>query len=567
MFSDTTDNSIQPSPDLNRALAEAMSDNFPDVAPLPGADTGKPAESSVVLKWSDPAPGARSCKHTILGIDYSPDHLTILEMRRSRRPSLIGLQVVGFDDPPSSAVLAGLLRDFNPAKHNCVQLTLTSARAVVRQFRLPPIPKRRRLAAATWEAQKLIPFSLKDSEAVFGFTFAPAPRKGWQVTLAAVPREDVCPVIEAIRDVHWTLGGVSIAGTQWMPVGGRLTDSEPAQTVAAVLWSTTRASFVVFHQHELKFHYDLGPMPLPVLPAGVEPAPEILRMWLKGFGKGIGEAFEFYGGAHPDLAVDRIDLYGITDLIAPLVTDWQERFGAPVAIVNPVRDLTAGLPDDVTEWLATKSSTLTTAVIAAAGTTTVDMTPAAMVKTRSRQKSERIARSVFVASVLAAVIWTGFLWLQRSLAVRSAARMQVQLDDLKKSPINGQVQQAAAQLQKITAMTAAAEAPSVQWAPYFKSVLSTCPPDLRLVSLLSESPQGVIPGTQPFPMIRLDGKILPAERSHALIYADWFGRMERVAGHGSVKLITDRTLDWKGQKTSVFSIEITPPAQAKGQTP
>ena len=68
-------------------------------------------------------------------------------------------------------------------------------------------------------------------------------------------------------------------------------------------------------------------------------------------------------------------------------------------------------------------------------------------------------------------------------------------------------------------------------------------------------------------MMRLDGKLLPAERSHTLIYADWFGGMERVAGRGSVNLVSDRTIDWKGRQTSVFSIELTPTIDAEVQAP
>jgi hypothetical protein len=429
------------------------------------------------------------------------------------------------------------------------------------------VAKRRRRAAAIWEAQKLIPFSLKDSEAVFGFTFAPSPRKGWQVTLAAVPREDARPIMDAIKSIHWTLGGVSIAGTQWISTGGRAKGPESVKSVAVVLWSPMRTSFVVFHERELKFHYDLGPMSLPPAPGDEGPSPADLQKWLKTLGKGVGEAFEFYSGAQPDLPIDRIDLYGMPESAAPLITDWQERFGAPVAVLNPLRNLTAGLPDDVAEWLASRSATLTTAVIAAVGTPTVDMTPAAMVKTRRRKKSERIARTILFASVLTAAIWTGFLLLQQSLAARSAARSQAQLEDLKRSPVNGQLQQASLELQQVSALTRAAAAPAVRWTPYFKAILGTYPQTTRLISLSSEPPVGTMPGTRAYPMMRMDGKILPMARSHALVYADWFRRIERIAGAGAVKLIADRTTDWKGQRTSIFSIEVTPQPQTKEQAP
>lgn len=567
MYSETTDDTAQQTPDLNRVLAEAMSDRYPDVAPQTDGDDSAVPDSSVVLHWSSPIPGVRSSKRTVLGIEYSPEQLTIVEIRQGRRPSLLGLQTVRFDNPPGSAVLADLLRAFNPASHNCVQVTLTSARAVVRQFRLPPVSKRRRRAAAIWEAQKLIPFPLKDSEAVFGFTFAPSARKGWQVTLAAVPRDDACPILTAIRDIEWTIGGVSIAGTQWLSPGNRMIDAEPAKSMAAVLWSPERTSFVMFSDSELKFHYDLGPVLLPPLPAGQEPSQAALQTWLKALGKGIGEAFEFYSGAHGTLAIDRIELYGVPESAAPLITDWQERFGAPAVIVNPLRVFTIDLPEDTGEWLASQSATLTTAVIAAAGTPTVDMTPAAMVRTRSRQKSERIARLVLVASVLAAAIWIGFLWVQQTLTARSTARSLAQLEELKTSLVNGQLRQASLELEQVSTLAQASTVPGIRWTPYLKTILATFPPDVRLMALSSEPPVGMMPGTCAIPTLRLDGKISPTTRSHALIYADWFGRIEQIAGHGSVKLISNRAIDWKGQRTSVFSIEVTPQLQPKERMP
>jgi Tfp pilus assembly PilM family ATPase len=566
MFSDTTDSSVQPSPDLNRALAEAMSENHPEIASLVPAGGAERPDTSVLLKWNAPSAG-RQHKQTLLGIDYSPNQLTILEMRKSRRPTSIGLQTVQFEEPPGSAVLAGVLREFRPVHHSCVQLTLTSARAVVRQFRLPPVARRRRRAAAIWEAQKLIPFSLRESDAVFGLSFAPSPRKGWQVTLAAVPREDAYPILDAIRNANWVLHDVSIAGTHRVAAGSRLTSPEPATTVATVLWSAMRASFVVFHRQELKFHYDLGLHPLPLASSGDEPTPDMLGNWLKTLGKGVGEAFELYIGAHPELAIDRVELYGIAESVAPLVTDWQERFGAPVAVINPIRSFTAGLPDDAAEWLASKTATITTAVIAAVGTPTVDMTPAAVVTTRSHGKSARIARTVFLASVFAAVIWSGFLWMQRSLTVRSAEQMRVQIDELKRSPINSQLQQAALQLQQVQSTASAAAVPAIRWMPYFKSILGTLPPDARLVSLSTAPPQGVQPGTHVTPTMRLDGSLAPSDRSHALVYAEWFRRMERVAGAGSVRLVSDRAIDWKGQQTSMFSIEVIPTANAEAKAP
>ena len=281
----------------------------------------------------------------------------------------------------------------------------------------------------------------------------------------------------------------------------------------------------------------------------------------------VSEALEFYIGTNPQSDIEKIELYGLGDSVAPCLTEWSDRFGRPIVVVDPSRTYAQGLPKDIGTWVYANTATVTTAILAATGTPTVDMSPRTLALARSRKKGARIARTVFLASVFAAVIWTAFLWIQQSFVARSAERMRVQLAELKKSPANSLLQQAVLESQQIESTATAAAIPAIRWMSYFKSVLATFPHDARLVSLASESPLSIQPGTNVLPIMRLDGKLLPAERSHALIYADWFARMESVAGSGSVKLISDRTIDWKGQHTSVFSIEVTPATAAKEQTP
>ena len=101
--------------------------------------------------------------------------------------------------------------------------------------------------------------------------------------------------------------------------------------------------------------------------------------------------------------------------------------------------------------------------------------------------------------------------------------------------------------------------------PYLKAVLATFPAQARLLAMSVAPPTGKKPGGGDPPVIRLDGKLLPDKRSHALSYADWFRQLEGIVGDGGVKLVSDRTIEWKGRRTSIFSIELG--ATPSGGTP
>jgi hypothetical protein len=545
----------EPTHDLDRVLAEAMSEGAVLAEQTATEERDDDGGESSVLKWSLPGAG-RSPRHAVIAIDYSPGHVTLVELQRTGQPTIQALQTVNFENPPDAATLTQLLREFASDGPWRVELALTSPRSVVRQFKLPPVPKNRRWQAAIWEAQKLIPFALTESEAVFGFAFAPLGQSGWRVTLSAIPREDGGPILDALAEVRWLIQGVSIAGTSALPETERSKTDQPAVTVATVLWSAMRTSFVVFHNRKLKFHYDLGPLPAPEVPPDGEPSPGMLREWIDSLEKGVAEAFEFYVGAHPVFTIDRVELLGLPEPVAPLLSDWQERLDVPVLLVNPISDYIRDLPEDIGNWLVSNSTTITTAVMAAVGTPTVDMTPPALVKTRLSKRGERIARGLLAGSVIVAAVWTGLLWMQKTIASQNVLETHAQLQELRSSPVNGTLERSVSEMRQVSLMVAAATAPSKRWMPYLKSIVATFPEQTRLMAMSAGVPVGETPETSQLPSVRLDGKLLPQSRSHALTYADWFSNLETIVGVGRVNLVSDRTVEWKGRRTSVFSMEI-----------
>jgi hypothetical protein len=169
---------------------------------------------------------------------------------------------------------------------------------------------------------------------------------------------------------------------------------------------------------------------------------------------------------------------------------------------------------------------------------------------------------LLLGSVITAAAWTGLLWMQKTIASQKAVATQTQLQELKDSPVNGTLQQSVGELQQINTLAAAATAPPKRWTPYLKSIVATFPTQTRLMGMWAGPPAGETPERVQLPLVRLDGKLLPHSRSHPLSYADWFRSLAMDAGTGRVNLVSDRTVEWKGQRSSVFSVEIEPETES-----
>ena len=77
----------EPSHDLDRALAEAMTKGAVEADQTTSDASASEGGESSVLKWSSPG-SPRHSKKAVIGIDYSPGHMTLVELQHSRQPAI-----------------------------------------------------------------------------------------------------------------------------------------------------------------------------------------------------------------------------------------------------------------------------------------------------------------------------------------------------------------------------------------------------------------------------------------------------------------------------------------------
>ncbi|MBD3298564.1 MAG: hypothetical protein GF341_07920 [candidate division Zixibacteria bacterium] len=540
---------------LDRALAEAITQTSVDEADTTVSDERSDSPASrKVFRWRLHEDGGCG-RNTIIGIDFSQTHVVLLEQAEGRDgPYITGILVHEVDGSHHSSSFADVLCSYGAPPGTRVHVSMTSPRAVVRRFTLPKVSKKQREAAACWEARKLIPFPLSETDSLHGFHFEPMTDAGWMVTLAALPREDVGHALECVSAAEWTLETVSIAGTKKRQ-SHKAPDASESNVAATLLWSPQRSSFVVFKGDDLRFHYDLGNVPPPDILPGQPLQSEDISRWLSTLRKSTGEAIEFYGGSHTHDAISRIELVGIPESAAPLITDWNELFDAVVAVAPTPVAIPKNAPDHVQQWYAQYGDLLTPAALAMSGATTIDLTPTGVRQHRQSHKLERIGRSVLVVSLMGIIIWSGLLWMQRSLAARSHAQLVEHIQALETSSINEQIQACVAGIQRVSSMRATLEQAGEYWMPDVRRVLSTLPDNARLLSLsIVPDPMTTAPGL----MMRMEGVLHPNARAYSLTYADWLRAVKDLFGDHAVSLESTRTLEWKGTVKSAFVITVHP---------
>ena len=556
--------------DLNRALAEAiiMGTDTAKTSPADVASAPRPVPATVNLdgcvQWRSEDASSRSAK-TILGIDYSPAQMAIIELAVAKRTQrLVGVMTADCQGSAGADVLNELLSAHTYPPGTDVHLSLTSPRAVVRHFRLPKLARKQRAGAARWEARKLIPFQLDEASAIYGFDFALDADGRCRVTLAAVPREDTAEVLDAIQTLKWNLQSVSVAGTKMCPCSRSTPKGTEAVPFAVVHWSPHRVTFVVFKQTELLFHYDMGLIPMP----GAEPDGSIsieqLQKWIRSLGKSVSEAFEFYGGANPENPVGGLELYGLPDAVAPLITDLSERLSVPVQLKDPLQPVREDVPPDVRRWLDRNGAQILPAYLAAVGQPTVDLTP---IPLRQRKRSHHhgvIARSAFAGSLAVLLAWAGLLWTQRTLTEQAGERLGTELQTVESSPIHAQIQDCLSRTQAATRLNTLINQHGLVWTPALKSIIASFPEHTRLVSLTAT----LAPETHDIAAtrIRLEGIIYPTQRAHALILADWLRELELAFGASYVRLESTRAIEWKERRKTAFVITVDAISPRGGST-
>lgn len=502
------------------------------------------------------SPNVRVRHEGIVGIEFDGRGLVVIGLDGSRKAGHVidHVLVTRCEDTPDSSYIADRLKSFVHHRRPGVHVVLSTPRAVVRHFLLPPIPARQRHAAALWEGQKLIPFSLKDGEALYGLDFVSAGERGWWATLVAVPAEDAAPILDAIVSSGWMLCAVSFIGTQRFVARNSPTTDE---AMATVTWSDRRGCFSVYHRKQLIFHYDLGPMPATPAKMDLGVTPESMSVWQRwtdSLGVAVGDALDFYLNVNPSLAPSELQLYGLPPATAPLLTEWQTRFPGGVALDDPISACCDGLPDGVREWLSTHPGLVAPVMAAMTGAVAVDLTPARIREQRSRRHWERIARGLCLLSILVSAMWSGLIWARVAGHRAEAQRAREALAQSQTSPVNIALEQATVAAARNRLLLATASQSGQLWMPWLRTVLSTLPDNANLahVDMEYRADRGGV-------IAHLEGTLGPALIAHAMTYREWFDRLRPLCGSTSPVLANERVIDFNGVKQSAFTIELSVP--------
>lgn len=511
-------------------------------------------KEKTAFEWVSPS--VRGRRDGVIGIEYDGRGLVLIGMEGKRPGSRIldHVLVTRCNEQMDAAMMADRLRSFvgfdNPDAH----IVLSTPRAVVRHFILPPINARQRMAAALWEGQKLIPFSLKDGGALFAVDFVSAGERGWWTTLAAVPAEDAAPILGAVDLLGWPLRSVSLVGIQ------RITSDAPAgeeQATAYISWSDQRGCFTVYHRNQLVFHYDLGPMPSK--PAGMERGvtPDTMAMWQRwsdSLGVVVSDALDFHLNINPTIPPSQLRMYGLPADSAPVLTEWNNRFPGGVVLGDPLEGYRSGLPEGVDSWLTSHPGTIAPVMAALSGSVSLDLTPPRVRQARDLFRRERIARSAAVLSLIGCLAWTGMIWSHIAGHKSESERSQAALQQLQSSPVSLRLDQAMSSVAQTRLLLTNASKKGQAWMPWVKSVLATLPENANLqhVDIGFRDDKGDV-------VAHVEGTLAPSSLAHAMSYREWFDRMRAISGGSAPVLASERTIDVLGSRHSAFTIELVAP--------
>lgn len=490
----------------------------------------------------------------MIGIEFDGQGLIVVGCHKDRSGLCLDHALVTrFDETPDATILSGRLRSFVHRYKPDVHLVLSTPRAVVRHFMLPAVPPRQREAAALWEGQKLIPFSMRDGAALFGLDFSPAGEKGWKTTLVAIPIEDAASILDALNTLGWNLASVSLIGTQRF--------NDPASTVAnsvtaMVSWSDRRGCFAVYHGHQLVFHYDLGPMPK--LPRGLDGAisddtAPLWQRWVDSLGVTVSDALDFHLNVNPSIPPESLKLYGLPEAITPLLTEWNIRFPSGVLLGNPASEFQSGLPEGVSNWLSLHPGVIAPVMAAMQGVVSVDLTPESVRRQKSQYKRERIMRSACVVSVAACVAWSGMIWSHIQGHKSEGERSREAMEQLQASPVSVMLDQALASASSSQLLVSTITSPSNDWMPWFKTVLAALPENAHLLHAGIE-----YRADKSAVIAQIEGTLSPGAFAHAMTYRDWFDRLRPLSA-APPTLANERLIDVNGVRHSAFTIELIAP--------
>lgn len=513
-------------------------------------------QETTALEWV--ATNAGDSRHSTVGIEYDGRGLTVIGLSKKRGTdrSIDHVLVTEYDEPPTSSVIAERLRALVRHRNPEVNIVLSTTRAVVRNFLIPAVPVRQREAAALWQGQKLIPFTLQDGGALYGLEYVPTADRGWRATLVAVPTEDASPILDAVESLGWKLKSISLVGTQHLGVDARSTSDSATATLS---WSNRRGCFAV-HLHDLLiFHYDLGPMPVVPSGLGSDVTPESMprwQRWTDSLGVTVTDALDFHLNVNPTLPPLQLHLYGLPPAVAPLLTEWNARFPDGVVLADPLSGCLEGVPEGVRTWLSSHLGVVAPVMGALRGRVSNDLTPKSLRAQRVQFQRERIARSACVITLLACAIWAALLWAHISEHRAESQAARNELTQLESSPASQKLDQVMLSTARTQLMLAAATEPGRAWSPWLKSILTTLPQNAYLNRLVAEhrSDQGRVTAL-------LEGSLHPGPVPYAITYREWFDRMRSLSPSAPI-LVNERSIDVYGAKHSAFTIELIAPSES-----
>lgn len=519
-------------------------------APGDGFGNGQPS-----FQWN--ATDLRDGQRTTVGIEFDGRNLFVLgaDMRRKPHPVINQVMRLTSADPLAAESLAARLRAFVGNRQTDVHLVLSTPRAIVRHFLIPPVRVSQRDSAALWEGQKLIPFPLKDGQALYGVQYTAVDERGWMATLIAVPIEDVQPLLNAVAALRWHLSSVSVAGAQ--PPSPETSAVSIAEVAAVIAWSRERGFFAVTRGRQLIFHYDLGPMPS--LPAGLaegvtERSLPLWQRWIDSIGVAVGDALDFHLNINPNIPPTRLHIYGLRPEMAPLLTEWQTRFPAGVSLGDPLEGWHDQLPDGVSDWLTVHAGLAAPVLAVLRVPVGIDLTPRPIRTARVQRKRERVARSVFALCAVVAIGWSGFLWSGIAGHRGVAQQSRAQLEQLQRSPVSSRLEYTLAGIAANRRMAQTLAQPGEPWMPWAKSVLAELPPNaaLRRFDLVYRGDRQVV-------VAEVEGTLAPGTAPYALTYREWFDRLRPLCAAAPL-LVSERLVGVEGAESSAFTIELIMPA-------
>jgi hypothetical protein len=516
---------------------------------------------TTILQWV--RPGKRNLGRQTLGMEFDGRRLSIVGLwAAGTHRRLTRMSIVEWAEPPSAEVLVEYLQAAVPRGKPSVRLTINSSHGIVRRFYIPRVPARKRQAAALWEGKQLVPFPLNEQSAYVGMEFVSAGERGWRVTLVALPRQDAEVVVEAVRKLGWYLSGLSLAGT--LPcrnTGHRPRAKNPAPE-AVVFYSPRRNSFAVFDNGRLVFHYDLGPLP----GYSADPTDWIFSdkerstgSWIAGLGPAINDAFDFYISAQQGTPPSRLTLAGVRQSVGGAsdhIGEWEERFTDGIDVMDPLHDLTEGIPDHVSKWIDANMGLLTYAAMTASIVAPIDLTPAPVRKHQRNRRLITCARTAFILSIMGAIMATGLLFEKRRTTNQEVETARRDSQILATSKPVVQITANLGELARLHARLAEIRRSPTKWMPWTKTILGTLPANARLTELDAQLDHQDAGGAAL--QVLLGGTLSTDNPPHAIQYKDWLKQLELLSGPGRVKLTREQTTVWKGRQRSAFAIELQP---------